>query len=141
MGAKKSQPFKTAQPSKKTKQVTKTKHVGESVAYAFEGFAHILFSERNFQIHLFISVVVIAVAWFFKISLTEWAIIVLTIGGMLALETVNTALEHLVDLSQQGEYHPVAKKAKDISAAACLVFAVIAVIVGSLVFLPKVVPF
>ena len=62
----------------------------------------------------------------------------LTIGLVISCELVTTAIEAVVDLVTE-EYHPLAKVAKDTSAAAVLIFAVIAVIVGLIIFLPKVI--
>ena len=74
----------------------------------------------------------------FKVSVTEWALLALTIGMVLSLELVNTAIEAVVDLVTE-EYHPLAKVAKDTSAAAVFVCAIAAVVVGLIIFLPKVI--
>ena len=66
------------------------------------------------------------------------AILFLTIGLVISCELINTAIEAVVDLVTQ-DYHPLAKVAKDTSAAAVFVFAIIAVIVGLIIFLPKVI--
>ena len=63
---------------------------------------------------------------------------VFTIGAVIALELINTAIEAVVDLVTE-EYHPLAKVAKDTSAAAVFVFAIIAIIVGIIIFLPKII--
>ena len=73
----------------------------------------------------------------FKINKYEWAILVLTIGLVISCELVNTAIEAVVDLVTE-EYHPLAKVAKDTAAAAVLIFAFVAVIVGLIIFVPKI---
>ena len=62
----------------------------------------------------------------------------LTIGLVISCELINTAIEAVVDLVTE-DYHPLAKVAKDTAAAAVFVFAIVAVIVGLIIFLPKVV--
>ena len=66
------------------------------------------------------------------------AILALTIGLVISCELVNTAIEAVVDLVTE-EYHPLAKVAKDTSAAAVFVFAIVAVIVGIIIFLPRII--
>lgn len=143
MAGKKHQPFGQAAPPKKgavqkEKTVGKTSHVGESFACAVEGFKTVLMTERNIQIHLLISVMVCLAGVYFQLSVLEWVAVVLAIGGMLSLEIMNTAVEYLVDLTQGNTYHPVAKKAKDVAAAGCMVFAVCSSVLGFVVFLPKI---
>lgn len=68
---------------------------------------------------------------------SRMAVVLVLIGGMLALELLNTAIEHVVDLVTD-QYHPLAKAAKDAAAGAVCVFAVISCIIGLLIFLPKI---
>jgi diacylglycerol kinase (ATP) len=74
----------------------------------------------------------------FKVSLVEWAILFLTMGLVIACELINTAIEATVDLVTE-DYHPLAKVAKDTSAAAVFIFAIVAVLVGMIIFLPKII--
>lgn len=60
--------------------------------------------------------------------------------GMLSLELLNTAIERVVDLATE-EYHPLAKQAKDIAAGAVLVYAIVSVIIGGVILLPKILIF
>lgn len=66
----------------------------------------------------------------------EWSIVVLLIGGMLALEMMNAAIERVVDLVTL-ENHPLAKHAKDLAAGAVLVYAISSVVIGLIIFVPK----
>ncbi|MCM3091422.1 MULTISPECIES: diacylglycerol kinase family protein [unclassified Cytobacillus] len=109
----------------------------KSFAFAFSGIRTALFNERNLQIHLAVAVAVIFFGGYFGISRLEWIIIILAIGGMLSLELLNTAIERAVDLATE-DYHPLAKQAKDIAAGAVLVFAIVSIIVGGIIFLPKI---
>jgi undecaprenol kinase len=108
-----------------------------SFAFAFSGIRTAVFNERNLQIHLALTIAVVFFGIYFGISRIEWIIIILAIGGMLSLELLNTAIERAVDLATE-DYHPLAKQAKDIAAGAVLVFAIVSVIIGAVIFLPKI---
>lgn len=107
-----------------------------SFKYAFEGIMFASKSERNFRFHLLAAIIVTVVGIISHLSTIEWIIIILCISGMLSLELVNSALERIVDLASP-EIHVLAKLAKDMSAAAVLVFACASAIIGILIFLPK----
>jgi undecaprenol kinase len=92
--------------------------------------------EQNMRFHLLAAIIVIAVGMWTGLTKVEWAIIIITIGIMLSLEMINTAIERVVDLASP-TIHPLAKQAKDVAAGAVLVFAIASVIIGLLVFLPK----
>ncbi len=106
-----------------------------SFKYAFLGVWHVLRTQRNARIHLSVALVVIALGLWLGLSRTEWAIIVLTIGLVLAAESFNTVAEAAVDLAT-AEFHPLAKIAKDVAAGAVLLTAITAVIVGLLILGP-----
>lgn len=105
---------------------------------AFRGVAELLHTQRNARFHFVATVVVLAAGLWLGLSLLEWALVALCIALVLALEAVNTALEYLTDLVSP-HYHPLAGKAKDIAAGAVLFSAVGAVVVGLLIFGPKIV--
>lgn len=92
------------------------------------------------RIHLSLGLLVILAGVFFSISRMEWLFVLLCIAGMFTLEILNTAIEKTVDLVTD-EYHPLAKVAKDLAAGAVLVYTVYSIIVGMIVFLPKVIDF
>ncbi len=106
-----------------------------SFAHAFRGVIYALRTQRNFRIHFAAIAVVITVGLELGITYQAWALLTLTIGGVLALEMLNTALEIFVDLVEP-EYHPLAKRIKDLMAGAVLVSAVAAVIIALLIFGP-----
>lgn len=89
------------------------------------------------KIHLGISLIVILTGLWLSLSMLEWLFIFLAIGGMLSLEMINTALERAVDLVTD-QYHPLAKDAKDIAAGAVLLYAIMSVIIGVIIFVPKI---
>lgn len=114
----------------------KNNNFTSSFKYAFEGIIHASKGERNFRFHLFAAILVLVAGIFSQISLIEWIILILCISVMLSLELINSALERVVDLASP-EIHDFAKQAKDMSAAAVLVFACASAIIGILIFLPK----
>lgn len=71
----------------------------------------------------------------FKISLSEWAIIFIALGAILALELINTAIEAAVDLTTN-EIHPLAKIAKDCGSAASFVMSIVSIVISLFVFGP-----
>jgi undecaprenol kinase len=109
----------------------------KSFTFAITGIKTALWTERNMRIHLLVSVLVILCAVFFSISKLEWLFILIAIGGIFSLELINTAIERVVDLITD-EYHPLAKQAKDVAAGAVFIYAIMAVIIGLLIFLPHV---
>jgi undecaprenol kinase len=110
----------------------------KSFSYAVNGIRTAILSERNMRIHMIISIIVIGCSFFFSLSFVEWIVVVLTIGGMIALELVNSAIERVVDMITK-EYHPLAEQAKDIAAGAVFVYAITAIIIGIVIFLPKII--
>jgi len=106
-----------------------------SFRYAFEGWWYALRTQRNTWIHAAVSVVVLALAFWLGISPLEWAILILATMAVWMAEFANTALEAVVDLVSP-DYHPLAKAAKDVAAAAVLVGALGAIIIGLLILGP-----
>jgi len=107
----------------------------DSFRHAFAGCCHLLQSQQNAWIHACATVAVVLLGLWLRLSPLEWAVIVLTIGLVWMAEFVNTALEAVVDLASP-DLHPLAKIGKDVAAAAVLVGAVTAVVVGLLVLGP-----
>jgi len=108
----------------------------QSFGYAIRGIRYVFGTEANMKIHIAISILVIICGIVFAISLTEWIFCLLCIGLVVAAEMLNTAIENVVDLASP-EQHPLAGKAKDIAAGAVLICAIISVIIGLLIFVPK----
>jgi diacylglycerol kinase len=108
----------------------------KSFTYAFEGIKTLFRDEHNARIHIVAAILAIAASVFFKISVTEWCLIVLCIVLVISAEAMNSAVENITDLASP-QIHPLARKAKDMAAAAVLILAVGAVIVGCIIFLPK----
>ncbi|NWG87121.1 MAG: diacylglycerol kinase family protein [Hydrogenophilaceae bacterium] len=104
--------------------------------FAYRGLLHLIASQRNFRFHLLIAapLVVLAAAWL-KLAAWEWIALLIAIALVLSLEAMNTALEILADRVNR-EHDPLIALAKDAAAAAVLLAAVGAAVVGLIVFLP-----
>ncbi len=109
-----------------------------SFTYPIKGLRYAYRNEQNLAVDVGVALLVTIAGFIFKLNLVEWAILALTIGLVISCELINTAIEAVVDLVTE-DYHPLAKVAKDTAAAAVFVFAIIAVIVGLIIFLPKVI--
>ena len=92
-------------------------------------------SQQNAWIHSAFSLFAIGLSFWLDIEAIEWAIIFLTMGMVWMAELLNTALEAVVDLASP-DTHPLAKIGKDIGAAAVLISALAALIVGLIIFIP-----
>lgn len=114
----------------------KSKSFFHSLGYALNGLKTVLQTERNFRTHTVLTVAVTGVGLYYQVSQVEWALLILCITLMLAVEALNTAIEYLVDLWAGGVYNEQAKAIKDISAGACLVTATGTALTGLLILLP-----
>lgn len=106
-----------------------------SFRYAFKGLRLFFSTQHNAWIHLFAAFSVIAAGFFFTITKTEWLFVVLAIALVIITEMLNTSIEFLVDLVSP-EYNELAGKIKDLAAGAVLFAAIIAAVIGVLVFEP-----
>jgi diacylglycerol kinase (ATP) len=108
----------------------------KSFGYAFSGILRLFKSEQNVRIHLFATICALTAGIFFRISNSEWCIILIVIALVWATEAFNTVLEKLTD-HLFPEYNETARFAKDVAAAAVLVCSVAAFVCGLIIFLPK----
>ncbi len=104
-----------------------------SFTHAGRGIFIFIKNTHNAWLHLFIFALAIVLGFYFKISHTDWILLILTGGFVLTAEAFNTAMEIDMDLTSP-EYHPYAKDTKDVAAGAVLISAIIAGIVGILIF-------
>lgn len=109
---------------------------GIGFQFAWNGI-RIMLQERNFRIHMIVAFLVIAVGGIIRLNTFEWVLIILAISLVITMEMVNTSIETLLDYIRP-DRHPTAKVIKDISAGAVLVSAIAAVVIGLLIFLPKI---
>lgn len=107
-----------------------------SFGFALEGVSYLIRTQRSAQIEIVIGAAVIAAAVWLGITAIEWSLLVLAIALVLALEALNTAIELAVTLASP-ERHPLAKAAKDVSAAMVLIAAIGAAVVGAVILGPR----
>jgi diacylglycerol kinase len=108
----------------------------KSLGYAVEGVKTFFKTQHNAWIHLFSAVIVLIAGILMKVNLNEWCWLLVSIGLVFITEMINTAVEFLTDLASP-QIHPLAKKVKDVSAAAVLIAAVTSAIIGLIIFVPK----
>ena len=111
---------------------------GRSFKYSLEGLAYAFKFEQSLTIHVIATVAVVIVNILLKVTGTEWALLLLTIGVVLSTELINTAIEAVVDLVTL-EIHPLAKIAKDCASAATFVNAMLSIVIALLVYGPYIV--
>ncbi len=114
------------------------KRLFKSFKYAFDGLKYAFKYEQNILVHTLATILVVIAGIYFKISQIEWLAIILIIGLVIATELINTSIEATIDLVTK-ETHPLAKIAKDTAAAAVLVFGLTAIIIGFIIFVPKII--
>ena len=112
----------------------------ESVGHALDGIEYTVSHERNFRIEIVFAILVTIASFILNVSLLEWCLLILVIGMVLALEMVNTAMERCVDLVTK-DYKELAKNAKDVAAGAVFIMSLFSVVLGILIFLPKIILF
>lgn len=112
----------------------------KTFGYAFEGILTGIRKERNMRIHTAAMILVVFFGTVLGLSATEWCICLVLFGLVMALELVNTAVEAVVDLVTE-ERKPLAKIAKDTAAGAVLIAAIMAAVIGCIIFLPKILEF
>ena len=106
---------------------------------AAAGLGQTLRTEQNMRIHFVVAILVAVAGWWLKISLEEWLLICLCIGGVIGTELLNTAIEYLADVTrdQMKLGYEATRYPRDMAAAAVLIMSVVAVVVGLAIFLPK----
>ncbi len=120
----------------KKKQFFSWKARGRSFGYAWQGVQHFFLEEPNALLHLLATVALTGLILFFHISGGELLALVIVTGLVWITELLNSAVEKMMDLVSPG-WHPKVKYVKDVAAGAVLVAAVVALITGCLVFIPK----
>ncbi len=106
-----------------------------SFGHAFRGWWYVLRTQRNAWIHGLVATAVMLMGAWLALPPRDWAVLILTIAMVFTAEFINTSIEAVVDLATQ-EHHPLAKVGKDVGAAAVLIAALAAVLVGLLILGP-----
>ncbi|MCB9447143.1 MAG: diacylglycerol kinase family protein [Flavobacteriales bacterium] len=109
-----------------------------SFRYAFAGIKALIRDEHNARIHLVATLCAVAAGFYFRISSFEWMAVAIAVGLVFITEAINTAIEQLADVVSPGKNDRIGR-IKDIAAAAVLLSAITAAVIGLIVFGPKVV--
>lgn len=107
----------------------------KSLGYAGAGLVHLIKSEPHARIHLLVTILVVIAAIVLNVARLDWILLTFAIALVWAFEAINTAIEHLCDVISPDQSDSI-KYAKDIAAAAVLVAAIGAAIIGITVFSP-----
>jgi diacylglycerol kinase (ATP) len=107
-----------------------------SFRYALIGLEYLVRSQPNFRIHVILASLAVGLGLILGLAPGEWAVLALTIGMVLAAETINTALETVLDLLHPG-HHELAGLAKDLAAAAVFLAALASLAVAGFLFVPR----
>ena len=108
----------------------------QSFAHAGRGIWLLCLTQWNFRIHLIVGLGAICLGCYLRISVVEWVVLIAVIALVLCAEALNSALERTVDLIEP-ERHPVARDAKDMAAAGVLIASLCSLVVGIILFGPR----
>ena len=109
----------------------------QSLLFALAGIKKAFRLEKNFKIQIIVSLAVALFGFLLRVSAAEWMVLILCCGIVLSCELVNSAVERICNFISPG-IHPAIKKIKDYTAGAVLISAGFSVIIGLIIFLPKV---
>ena len=112
----------------------------KSFGYAIKGVSEVFRNEQNFKVHTLMGLLAILLGFFFQIAPWEWCFLAVVIALVLAAEMVNTAMEHLCNITHP-EQNETVRVIKDVSAGMVLLCAIGALTVGIVIFLPKLIAF
>jgi diacylglycerol kinase len=110
----------------------------ESFGYAFKGFVWLFRFEHNSRIHLFSLITAIIAGFFFQISKEEWSLLFIVSGFVFSAEAFNSSIEFLADEVSLEKRDKIGKS-KDLAATGVLIAAFAALIIGSIIFVPKII--
>ena len=108
----------------------------KSFVYALRGIGLLCRHEHNAWIHLFATCCVLVAGVYFHLSTSEWVAVLFAIGLVLAAEAFNSAIEVLAN-HVTSSYSKAIRNTKDLAAGAVLLTAITALIIGLLIFIPK----
>lgn len=125
-------------PTKTDRDRWKNPNFISSLDFALSGIWTAFKQEKNMRKHAASAILAIVAGLFFRISQVEWLFLLLAIFLVFMAELFNSAIENVVDLASDYQFHMRAKRSKDMAAGAVLVISLFAVLVGLIVFLPKI---
>lgn len=117
----------------------KTGSIFKSLTHAYRGIALALKSQRNFRFDFIFAIFIFIFAICLHFSFIELAILLLTINAVLFAELMNTVIEFIIDAYYGNRYSIIAKMSKDIAAGAVLLNAIGSIVVGLMLFIPKII--
>jgi diacylglycerol kinase len=118
--------------------MNKEQSLGKAFYNAWKGIQHFFLHDRNGRIHLGATIATVLAGFILKVAAMEWVVLLICIAAVIALEMINAAIEKLCDMVHK-DYHPAIKIIKDISAGAVLFAAVVSIVIGAIIFLPKII--
>ncbi|OTP09899.1 diacylglycerol kinase [Enterococcus sp. 10A9_DIV0425] len=118
--------------------IEKNKHFLMSVEFAVQGVKTVFDEERNMKKHVALGILALIMGVVFRLERNEWLWLLLAVFLVWIVEIMNTVFENVVDMFTDFHFHPIGKKIKDMAAGAVLLTACFAVIVGMILFIPKI---
>lgn len=112
-------------------------HQVKSASYAIEGIVYSFKKGTHFKMQTAAAILVFILGLLYQISITEWIVLLLISSAVISAETINTAIEETCDVLHP-EHHPGARLAKHCAAGAVLILSITAIIIGAIIFLPKI---
>lgn len=110
----------------------------KAFGYAFKGIATLIRSEAHARLHIVSTIAVIVCGLIFRICAWEWVAVIICIGTVFMAEAFNSAIERLADRITR-EHDPLIGQAKDLGAAAVLLFSIASAVIAAIIFLPKII--
>ena len=126
------------QDNRNNKRKWKNRDVISSLEFALTGIFTAFKEEKNMRSHVLSAIAAIIAGLIFRISATEWLLLLLSIFLVIAFEIMNSAVENVVDLASDYHFSMRAKNAKDMAAGAVLVVSGFSVVTGLIIFVPKI---
>jgi diacylglycerol kinase (ATP) len=108
----------------------------KSVGYAFKGMLILIKTEASIKIQVVIAIIITIAGFYFDISKTEWMVQITSIGLVMSIEAINTAIEYIADFVHP-EHHKKIGLIKDVAAGAVFIASIIAVIIAGIIYIPK----
>lgn len=121
----------------KDRNVKKNKKFITSVEFAVTGVKTVFKEERNMRKHVVIGILAVLAGLVFRLERMEWLWLLLAVFLVWIVEVINTVFENVVDMVTECHFHPIGKKVKDMAAGAVLLTSGFALVVGLILFLPK----
>lgn len=110
----------------------------DSFKNCIDGLRFININEDNFKREILLGIITLVLSYLLKIDKIEFIIIIIVIGLVLVSEIINTAIERLVD-SVSPKYNKLAGEVKDIAASSVLLMCIFSLVVGVIIFVPKII--